>query len=97
MARIVSSRVDYAVSPFLSFSNLIQFDNRSGNLGLQSRVRWTVAPWKRPLLHIRTGLGTRPRGRVRLPETRHEVSHEISIYLPLLILSPSSTVVAYCS
>ena len=44
VARIVSSRVDYAVSPFLSFSNLIQFDNRSGNLGLQSRVRWTVRP-----------------------------------------------------
>ena len=44
VARIVSSRVDYALSPFLSFSNLIQFDNRSGNLGLQSRVRWTVQP-----------------------------------------------------
>ena len=44
VARIVSSRVDYALSPFLSFSNLIQFDNRSRNLGLQSRVRWTVQP-----------------------------------------------------
>jgi hypothetical protein len=44
VARIISSRVNYALSPFLSFSNLIQFDNRSGNLGLQSRVRWTVQP-----------------------------------------------------
>ena len=44
IARIHSSQVNYAVSPFLSFSNVIQFDNRSGNLGLQSRVRWTVAP-----------------------------------------------------
>ena len=32
------------MSPFLSFSNLIQFDNRSGNLGLQSRVHWTIEP-----------------------------------------------------
>ena len=44
VARIYSSQISYAVSPFLSFSNLIQFDNRSGNLGLQSRVRWTVEP-----------------------------------------------------
>ena len=32
------------ISPFLTFSNLIQFDNRSGNLGLQSHVRWTIEP-----------------------------------------------------
>ncbi len=44
VARIYSSEVNYAVSPFLTFSNLIQFDNRSGNLGLQSRVHWTIEP-----------------------------------------------------
>lgn len=44
VARILGSQINYAVSPFLSFSNLIQFDNRSGNLGLQSRVRWTLDP-----------------------------------------------------
>ncbi len=44
VARIYSSRVDYAASPFLSVSSLIQFDNRSENLGLQSRVRWTIEP-----------------------------------------------------
>jgi len=44
VARIFTSQVNYAVSPFLSFSNLIQFDNRSRNLGLQSRARWTVRP-----------------------------------------------------
>ena len=44
IARIYSSEVNYAVSPFLTFSNLIQFDNRSGNLGLQSRVHWTIEP-----------------------------------------------------
>ena len=44
VARIFSTQINYAVSPFLSFANLIQFDNRSGNLGLQSRVRWTLKP-----------------------------------------------------
>ncbi len=44
VARILSSQVNYAFSPFLSISTLIQFDNRSGNLGLQSRVRWTLQP-----------------------------------------------------
>jgi hypothetical protein len=43
-ARIVTSNVNLAVSPFLSFSNLIQFDNRSRNLGWQSRMRWTREP-----------------------------------------------------
>ena len=32
------------LSPSLSFSNLIQYDNRSRNLGWQSRVRWTLQP-----------------------------------------------------
>ena len=44
IARILTSSVAYAVSPSLSFSNLIQFDNRSRNLGWQSRVRWTLQP-----------------------------------------------------
>jgi hypothetical protein len=40
-ARIFTSTVNYAVSPRLSFTNLIQYDNRSRNLGWQSRMRWT--------------------------------------------------------
>jgi hypothetical protein len=44
IARIFTSNVGYAVSPRLSLSNLIQYDNRSRNLGWQSRVRWTLQP-----------------------------------------------------
>ena len=44
IARIFTSQVNYSPSPFLSFSNIIQYDNRSRNFGLQSRVRWTVQP-----------------------------------------------------
>ena len=44
VARIYRTQINYAISPFLSFSTLVQFDNRSNNLGLQSRVRWTLKP-----------------------------------------------------
>jgi Domain of unknown function (DUF5916)/Carbohydrate family 9 binding domain-like len=43
-ARIFTSNVNYAATPRLSLSNLIQYDNRSRNLGWQSRVRWTLQP-----------------------------------------------------
>jgi hypothetical protein len=44
IARILTSNFDYAVSPRLSFTNLVQYDNRSRNLGWQSRARWTLRP-----------------------------------------------------
>ena len=44
IARIFSSNISFAVSPSLSLSNLVQYDNRSRNLGWQSRVRWTLQP-----------------------------------------------------
>jgi hypothetical protein len=44
IARIYTSNVGYTASPRLSFSNLIQYDNRSRNLGWQSRIRWTQRP-----------------------------------------------------
>ena len=43
-ARIASLQVNYTTSPFLAFSNLIQYDNRSRNLSWQSRIRWTMQP-----------------------------------------------------
>jgi hypothetical protein len=43
-ARIFTSNVGFTASPRLSVSNLIQYDNRSRNLGWQSRIRWTLTP-----------------------------------------------------
>lgn len=43
-ARIFTFRADYSVSPFLTFFNLVQYDNDSNNLGWQSRVRWILEP-----------------------------------------------------
>ncbi|MGH9802105.1 MAG: hypothetical protein ACRD82_17220, partial [Blastocatellia bacterium] len=44
VARIFATRIDYAFSPLLTVSNLIQYDNESRNLGWQSRVRWIMRP-----------------------------------------------------
>jgi hypothetical protein len=44
IARIFTSNVSYAATPRLSLSNLVQYDNRSRNMGWQSRVRWTLQP-----------------------------------------------------
>lgn len=43
-ARVFTTNLDFSISPRLTFSNLIQYDNRSRNLGLQSRIRWTPKP-----------------------------------------------------
>jgi len=44
IARIFTSSISYAATPRLSLSNLVQYDNRSRNMGWQSRVRWTLQP-----------------------------------------------------
>lgn len=44
IARIFTGNVSYAATPRLSLSNLVQYDNRSRNMGWQSRVRWTPQP-----------------------------------------------------
>lgn len=44
IARIFTSDINYAASPRLSLSNLVQYDNRSRNLGWQSRLHWTLQP-----------------------------------------------------
>jgi hypothetical protein len=44
IARIFTGNASYAATPRLSLSNLVQYDNRSRNMGWQSRVRWTLQP-----------------------------------------------------
>ena len=44
IARIFTANANYTFSPTLALTNLLQFDNRSRNLGWQSRLRWTPQP-----------------------------------------------------
>lgn len=40
-AQVYSLRADYSFTPSLTLYNLVQFDNKSRNLGWQGRLRWT--------------------------------------------------------
>jgi len=41
---LASLRLELAWSPELTWSQIAQYDNLSGNLGLSSRLRWTIQP-----------------------------------------------------
>jgi hypothetical protein len=62
VARIYSFRANYSVSPFLSFSNFVQYDNESRDLGWQSRVRWILRPGNDLFLVFSQGWLQNPRG-----------------------------------
>ncbi len=62
ITRIFTANVDYSVSPFLSFTNLVQYDNRSRNLGWQSRIRWTLQPGRDLFLVFNQGWIQDPMG-----------------------------------
>jgi hypothetical protein len=66
IARIFSSTISYAASPSLSFSNLVQYDNRSRNLGWQSRIRWTLQPGNDLFFAFRQGWIQEPEDRGNL-------------------------------
>ena len=42
--RLASGRVDVAVTPDLTWGAVVQYDNLSDTLGLNTRVRWTFRP-----------------------------------------------------
>jgi hypothetical protein len=62
VARVFSARADYAFSPLLTLSNLIQFDNESRELGWQSRVRWILKPGNDIFLVFNQGWQQNERG-----------------------------------
>ncbi len=66
IARTFTSTLNYAVSPRLSFSNLVQYDNRSRNLGWQSRVRWTLRPGSDLFVSFNQGWLAEDNGSLRL-------------------------------
>jgi hypothetical protein len=42
--RLIRLRTSLALNPDLSWSSLVQYDSESGNLALNSRIRWIVEP-----------------------------------------------------
>ncbi len=74
ITRIFTTNLDYSVSPFLTFTNLIQYDNRSRNLGWQSRMRWTLQPGRDLFLVFNQGWLQNPMGGYRFTAQDTKVS-----------------------
>ncbi len=80
ITRIYTSTVNFSVSPRLTFSNLIQYDNRSDNLGWQSRMRWTLEPGSDVFLSFHQGWIKEDSGNLRFTaqDTRMSVKLQYS-------------------
>jgi hypothetical protein len=74
IARIFTANVGYAVSPSLSVSNLVQYDNRSRNLGWQGRVRWTLRPGSDVFLAFNQGWIDEAGGNLRFDAEDRKIS-----------------------
>lgn len=62
VARVFTARVNYSLTPFITFSNLVQYDNDSRNLGWQSRFRWILKPGNDLFLVFNQGWQQKPGG-----------------------------------
>ena len=82
-ARILSGQVNYAASPFLTFSNLIQYDNLSRALGWQSRMRWIVQPGNDLFVVFTQGWIQDPTGGFRFRAEDTKVSAKVQYTLRL--------------
>lgn len=67
--RIFTLRADQSFTPFITLSNLLQFDNESRNLGWQSRLRWILQPGNELFLVFNQGDQQDPRGGIRFRPT----------------------------
>ena len=76
-ARIYTSRIDYTQSPRLAVSNLVQFDNRSRNLGWQGRIRWTMRPGDDLFFVVNQGWIQEPGERVQFRAMDRKISAKI--------------------
>ena len=72
VARVFTVRANYSATPYLTFFNLVQFDNDSRNMGWQSRVRWILKPGNEMFLVFNQGWLQDERGgfRFRAAETK---------------------------
>jgi len=78
VATLVGLRGDWSVSPLLTLFNLVQFDNETGSLAWQSRVRWTLRPGNDVFFVLGQGwLQDEARGRVSFHRTDTRIAGKV--------------------
>jgi len=77
LIRIFSGRVEINISPNATWNTLIQYENESENLGINSRFRWIVEPGREIFLTLNQGLiydGSRDELHRAVTEPRAKIS-----------------------
>ena len=54
--RIFSGRIEYNISPDITWNTLVQYENQSENIGINSRFRWIIEPGREIFLTLNQGL-----------------------------------------
>ena len=54
--RIFSGRIELNVSPEITWNTLIQYENQTENIGINSRFRWIIEPGREIFLTLNQGL-----------------------------------------
>ncbi len=81
VARIYTTQINYAFSPFLSVANFIQYDNDSRNMGWQSRLRWILRPGNDLFLVFNQGWLQNERGGFNFRATGSRVTGKLQYTL----------------
>lgn len=83
IARIFSMQVGYALSPFLSTSSVVQYDNLSRSLGWQSRLRWIQRPGNDAFLVFSQGWAQDTAGGFRFSSADKKLSAKLQYTMRL--------------
>ncbi len=73
VTRIITFRLDYSFTPFISLVNFLQYDTDSRDLGLQSRLRWIVKPGNELWIVLNHNWHENPLDRFEAAETNFRV------------------------
>lgn len=77
LVRIFSGRIEVNISPRVTWNTLIQYENQTENIGVNSRFRWIVEPGREIFLTLNQGLiydGARGEVHRAVTEPRAKVS-----------------------
>jgi hypothetical protein len=73
VVRVIRARADVLFSPSLSWSNTVQYDNDSDNMGVNSRVRWEITPGNDVFFVLNQGFDVEGGERFRTTTSRFTV------------------------
>jgi hypothetical protein len=72
VVHLASARINILFTPMLSWTTLVQYDNMTDSICINSRVRWIIEPGSEPFVVLNQGLNVEG-GRIRRGETEARI------------------------